>query len=173
LVLPFLITLALGAVDIGFVANDTVKLRQAVREVGRRAALASYGRLSCPLVNASVQDPVRATESQKLQCLLRYTALQAGLDARTAVRTVTLDPTTASLVQTQPVFNKAFARGNTLILCAQMNARSQTGVLRSLLANRTVSARVIMRITNDVPNGPGQASEAPIASDWSSCESNL
>jgi TadE-like protein len=109
LVLPLLVTVLFGAIDFGFVSSDTTKLRQAVRETGRRASVWRFGRSICddniageykrgklvgnhglgssvPLVKPdnSTGDS-RLTEARKVQCQLRLLALEAGLDVRTKV----------------------------------------------------------------------------------------
>ena len=68
LVLPLIVTLLLGAVDMGFYLNDTSKLRSAVREAGRRASARGYGNTQCPAsVNqyeeATYTSPSRAAET--------------------------------------------------------------------------------------------------------------
>jgi TadE-like protein len=47
LVLPLLVTMLFGAIDFGFVSNDSTKLRQVVRETGRRASVWRFGRSLC------------------------------------------------------------------------------------------------------------------------------
>ena len=47
LVLPLLVTILFGGIDFGFVSNDTTKLRQVVRESGRRSAVWRFGRSLC------------------------------------------------------------------------------------------------------------------------------
>ncbi len=171
LVLPILVTLLLGAVDMGFYLNDTGKLRSAVREAGRRASAGGYGNTTCPsgfgqsaAASYTSGDP-RATESSKVLCLAKLFAYESGLDARIATRVVSFD----SNGVVQAGRNEAWDSGNALVLCAQITSRSRTGLLGPLLNNRVIQSRVTMRIMNSMANGPGEASEATFGGDWSGC----
>jgi TadE-like protein len=112
LVLPLLVTILFGAIDFGFVSNDTTKLRQVVRETGRRASVWRFGRSVCedspsgevrrgrlvqnhevvsgavitqPAVAVYETAPSRILEARLLQCQLRLLGLEAGLDVRTKI----------------------------------------------------------------------------------------
>jgi TadE-like protein len=111
LVLPLLVTILFGAIDFGFVSNDTTKLRQVVRETGRRASVWRFGRSVCdnatganergrlvgnhvvgsgvpidkPAVAEVTDFPSRILEARLLQCQLRLLGVEAGLDVRTKI----------------------------------------------------------------------------------------
>jgi hypothetical protein len=112
MVLPLLVTILFGAIDFGFVSNDTTKLRQAVRETGRRASVWKFGRSVCddspageavrgklvqnhvvgsatpvpkPPTDSDAYIPSRILEARLLQCQLRLLAFEAGLDVRTKI----------------------------------------------------------------------------------------
>ncbi len=175
LVLPLLVLLLLGSVDMGFYLNDTTKLRTAVREAGRRASTGGYGNTQCPSgagqANAATYTtPARAGETSKLLCLAKLFSLESGLDAHIATRTVSFDSSGTVLVGQDQPFNS----GNGLLLCAQMLSHSRTGILAPLLNSRVVKSSVAMRIvlpgTGAIPNGPGEAAETALSPDWSSCQ---
>jgi hypothetical protein len=109
LVLPLLVTVLFGAIDFGFVSNDTTKLRQVVREAGRRASVWRFGRSICDnspsggpqrgrlvgnhVVGSSNQIPkpvfgdpdTRVFQARLLQCQLHILGLESGLDLRTKI----------------------------------------------------------------------------------------
>ena len=173
LVLPILVTLLLGAVDMGFYLNDTSKLRSAVREAGRRASAGGYGNTNCPSgygqsgsANYATGNP-RAIETSKVVCLAKLFAYESGLDARVATRVASIAGGVVLAVG-----DESWQAGNALVLCAQINSRSRTGFLGPLLNDRIIQSQVTMRIMDNLPYGsvgPGQATETALAGDWSKC----
>jgi hypothetical protein len=110
LVLPLLVTILFGAIDFGFVSSDSTKLRQVVREAGRRASVWRFGRSICddstpgntqwkltgnhalggalyPKATAEGEELVgsRLGEARKLQCQLKLLGREAGLDVRSKI----------------------------------------------------------------------------------------
>ena len=170
LVLPLIVTLLLGAVDMGFYLNDTSKLRSAVREAGRRASARGYGNTVCPATldqyeEATYTSPSRAAETSKVVCLTKLFAYEAGLDARVATRVFSFDSNGVVLPGRDQLWNS----GNALVVCAQIQSRSRTGLLGPLLDNQIIESRVVMRISDSMVDGPGEAAEAPLNGDWSRC----
>ena len=171
LILPLLVTLVLGSVDIGFYLNDAGKLRSAVREAGRRAATAAYGSTQCPSGvgqgnPASFTSSSRATETSKILCLTKLFAYESNLDAQIATRVVSFD--SSGVVQAGT--DKPFTEENAVVICAQVQSRSRTGLLAPLLNSRVIQSRVVMRIAQTVATGPGQSEETPYSGNWDQCE---
>ena len=172
MVLPLLVTLLFGSIDLGFVLSDTTKLRAVNREVARRATVGQAGLLRCPgnfqtTANAGPGGAVRSEISEHVVCLARFYGADAGLDVRAAVRVVkyvngVLEPGT----------NQPFERGNSLIVCLQMQSKSRSGFMSSVFDHRVFKSRVDMLIPETEPVGAGEFADAPLdtANGWSACD---
>ncbi len=181
MVLPLLVTLLFGSIDLGFVLSDTTKLRAVNREVARRAAVDQAGRMTCPgTFQTTTADPasdaVRAQLSQTIVCLARFYGADSGLDVRAAVRVVKY----VNGVR-EPGNNWPFERGNFLVVCLQMHSKSRSGFMSSLFDDRVFKTRVDMLIpkTPQTPSPPyidlpgaGQFSDTPLdtSNGWSACD---
>jgi TadE-like protein len=136
LVLPLLVTILFGAIDFGFVSSDSTKLRQVVREAGRRASVWRFGRSICDdstpgntqwkltgnhalggapysklMAEAEEEMGSRLSEARKLQCQLKLLGREAGLDVRSKILVAAfpMDHTGITAVVPLPagfVFNK-------------------------------------------------------------------
>lgn len=171
IVAPLLIVLSFGAVDVGAYLNDVTKLREVVREGGRRAAVGRYGNVLCSSSPGQAESAQymagqpRDGETGKLICLAKLLAVNAGLDARVATRVVSFD-SSGNVGAGQ---NEQWSVGNGVLVCAQVQARSRTRLLAPLLDNRVIRSAMVMRITKPLPAGPGEAADAPLTADWSAC----
>ena len=180
MVLPLLVTLLFGSIDLGFVLSDTTKLRAVNREVARRAAVNQAGLMICPgtyqttTTGDAALDTVRSELAQHIVCLARFYGIDSGLDVRAAVRVVKY----VNGVR-QPGNNWPFERGNSLVVCLQMHSKSRSGFMSSMFDDRVFKTRVDMLIPEtpqtllnvDIP-GAGQFSDTPLdtANGWSSCD---
>ena len=180
MVLPLLVTLLFGSIDLGFVLSDTTKLRAVNREVARRAAVNQAGRMNCPgtYQTTATTDPaldaVRSELSQRIVCLARFYGIDSGLDVRAAVRVVKY----VNGIR-EPSNNQPFVRGNSLVVCLQMHSKSRSGFMSSMFDDRVFKTRVDMLIPEtpqtplhiDIP-GAGQFSDTPLdtTNGWSACD---
>jgi hypothetical protein len=172
LILPILILLLFGTVDVAFILNDTTKLRSAVRETGRRAALGTseYGQQICPLTGATFTTVGRRVESTKILCLSKFYGLDSGgLNVRSATRVYTF----AADGTPSASRNQNFDEGNGLVVCGQIESKSRTKLLSSMLDGKIIKSKVVMRIASPVTNGPGEAQETSLpGGNWSWCNAS-
>ena len=175
LMLPVLVTLALGSIDTGFVLNDAIKLRSTTREAARLGAVHAYGTnancaLTGPVANAT---PAEAIETKRLMCRLKVYAADVGLDIRSAVVVVD-DYQAVTAYQPYP-----YVEGNQLILCTEIVTSSRSGLFRPLYNSRVLHNRVTMRIAEigsvvgpaasgyEAPfDAPSGSTDAQIAARW-------
>jgi TadE-like protein len=180
MVLPFLVTLLFGSIDLGFVLSDTTKLRAVNREVARRAAVNQAGRVTCPgdyqtTENGSPGDgATRSLRAQHIICLAKFYGADAGLDVRVAIRVVKYNGGVLS-----PGTNHPFVRGNSLVVCLQMHSKSRSGFMSSVFDKRVFKTRVDMLIpetpqtaANTDTLGAGEFADAPLdtTNGWKSCD---
>ena len=173
LVLPLLVTLLFGSIDLGFVLSDTTKLRAVNREVTRRATVGEAGFLKCPgdfqtTANAGPGiGALRSEMSEHVVCLARFYGADAGLDVRAAVRIVKYVDGVV-----QPGTNQPFERGNSVVVCMQMHSKSRSGFMSSVFDDRVFKTRVDMLIPESDPAGAGEFADAPFdtTNGWSACD---
>lgn len=148
LVLPFLMLLIFGMLELGLGLNNLSSLRHGTREAARQAVVADFGGdTSCPLTGISLSG-----ESKELACLAKERiALDEGL-----TRVKVAFPTT----------NDA---GEDILVCTQYPLDSITGFLTPVLQNRTLTTKVEMRIEDDDPNLSAFAETSLSGTNWSSC----
>jgi Flp pilus assembly pilin Flp len=173
LVLPLLVTLLFGSIDLGFVLSDTTKLRAVNREVARRATVGQAGFLECPgnfqtTANAGPTGAARSTASEHIVCLARFYGADAGLDVRTAVRVVKY---VNGVLQTTGT-NLPFERGNSIVVCMQMHSKSRSGFMSSVFDDRVFKTKVDMLIPEDIAAGAGEFADAPFdtTNGWNACD---
>jgi hypothetical protein len=174
LVLPLLITLLFGSIDLGFVLSDTTKLRAVNREVARRATVGEAGYLTCPgdfQTTANTGPGIgaaRSEMSEHIVCLARFYGADAGLDVRAAVRVVKYVNGVIEPGNT----NQAFERGNSIVVCLQMHSKSRSGFMSSLFDDRVFKTRVDMLIPESNPTGAGEFADAPLdtTNGWNACD---
>ena len=172
LVLPLLVTLLFGSIDLGFVLSDTTKLRAVNREVTRRATVGQAGFLKCPgdfqtTANTGPGGAVRSEISEHVVCLARFYGADAGLDVRAAVRVVKYVNGVL-----QPGTNQPFERGNSIVVCMQMHSKSRSGFMSSVFDDRVFKTRVDMLIPESDPAGAGEFADAPFdtTNGWNACD---
>ncbi len=173
LVLPLLITLLFGSIDLGFVLSDTTKLRAVNREVARRATVNQAGFLKCPGDFQTTENAgpgigaARSEVAQHVVCLARFYGADAGLDVRTAVRVVKYVNGVVESGTNQP-----FQRGNSIVVCMQMHSKSRSGFMSSVFDDRVFKTRVDMLIPESDPVGAGEFADTPFDSTngWSACD---
>ena len=146
LVLPLVILLFMGLIDLGMAIADFNSLRQGDREGIRRAVVADVGsNAECPISGTTPTDDTAA--------FLCLTKQKTGLD-----------PTKTRLAL---VFNDEYEEGDELVLCGQYQLHSRTRFFGFLLDTKVVQSKVSMRIEKaslDI-----QAFQETGAGDWGWC----
>jgi hypothetical protein len=137
LIVPLLLTVLMGIIDFGIIYNGWISLRQGTREAARQGSVANFGTTaSCSLTFAG-GGSAPSTDLQKLMCLAKS---QIGLDA-TATRTKVI-------VSDYALQNggASWSVGNSLIVCAQFPASSQTGFFGPTLGGHYLRTKTAIRI---------------------------
>jgi Flp pilus assembly protein TadG len=147
LVLLPLMLIVFGIIDYGLYFNNSVSVRQGVREVARQIVVANY---STPAACAT------GTQVERLVC---KSNLEVGALAGTAYSKIIV-PTT-------------WARGSAVIVCSQVKNTGTTGFV-PLPADGYVRSRVQMSIEADpidapAPTGSTASDPLPAGGSWSWC----
>jgi Flp pilus assembly protein TadG len=145
-----LLLLVFGTIEFGFAFNDYQSLRHGVREAGRSAVVASYGDdADCDLTGVTTTD-------QNTRKLLCATKNQVGLGDQVRVK-IALGPS-------------GYQRGAPVVLCAQDQLRSITGMFTPALDGRALTTRVEMRIEKTTVEVVEAAEEHPLpGQSWNFC----
>jgi hypothetical protein len=149
LVVPLLMLLVFGIIDYGIWFNDSVAMRQGVREAARQGVVANFGSADCDLSGVTGGND----NSRALVC--------------------TVKDRTGALSGEPQVMVKApqgWVRGAPLVVCSQMKVSTATGVV-PLPNDKIIETRVEMAI-EQVPPGTTfvQAAESPApGGSWSWC----
>jgi Flp pilus assembly protein TadG len=143
LVLPFLLLVVFGIIDYGLYFNNSINVRQGVREAARQAVVGTYSSTGC----------TTGTQMQQLVCT---SDKSVGAIAGTAYSKVVMPAT--------------WARGNPLIVCSQVKNTGTTGFV-PLPASGYVRSRVQMSIEADVvqPTGATTSETLPAGGSWAWC----
>jgi hypothetical protein len=147
-----------GVIDFGMSYSDQQAVRLGVREGGRRAAVATTGSsTSCNLTFATVPN----ADTQRLTCLVKNSV---GFNAsRVRVKVMFADPATGGTGAAQ------YTRGKSVIVCAMAEARSLTGIIKSV-SNFSINSKAQFRIEQVA--SIQQAEESPLPGrSWSFCTS--
>jgi Flp pilus assembly protein TadG len=156
LVVPILLLMVFGIVDYGLWFEDSIALRQGVREGARQGIVENFGATPCTGVVASANI-------QRLICTVKSDAGTAT--GTTYVKVEVLDENGANP-------GTAWKQGGTLRVCAMTADTSVTGFI-PLPADGLIKSRVDMRIEQDdagAATGPGGGADAPPpGADWTWC----
>jgi hypothetical protein len=156
LILPILAMLIFGIIDFGKLFNDWQQLRQGVRQAAREGAVTNFASPPpCTLTGFT-----GSAEMQALACKVKG---KAGLGDGIRV---------GFWLPDSGVTPKAWSSGGTLRVCAMAPAESLTGITRPFLNGKVYTARVDIRIEQDLATNQsfGEAHETAIGSGWpSSC----
>ena len=142
-VLPFLLLVVFGIIDYGLYFNNSISVRQGVREAARQAVVGTYSSTGC----------TSGTQMDQLVCT---SDKSVGAIAGTAYSKVVM-PTT-------------WARGKALVVCSQVKNTGTTGFV-PLPASGYVRSRVRMSIEADVPQPTGATTgeTLPAGGSWAWC----
>jgi hypothetical protein len=134
IVLPVLMLIIFGIIDFGTTYNDYQGLRSGVRDGTRDAVTANYGsNNTCNLQGVAASS---ASPADEIICHVKD---RAGLGY--AVRVGVW------------VGSGGWVKGATLRICAQFAASSTTGFTGPFLNGKVMTARVDMRIEQNLPAG--------------------
>lgn len=155
LVLPVLFMLLFGIIDYGLWFNDSLSLRQGVRESARQAVVESPKTDACAIANTPFSMDTVACETR---AQIKIGIAGALPYARVFVATPAL------------VASTSWVRGNSVVVCGMSKATSFTGFVRTpsdgLIKSRTVMSIEDVTLT---PANFGSSDAAPSGSDWSWC----
>jgi hypothetical protein len=148
LVVPVLLAVLFGMLDYGLLFNDSLSVKQGVREATRQGVVANYGS-ACTLTWSTSPSP----NLQKLGCTVK-------------ARTETLTGTSYIKIKVPG----GWVKGQSLVVCEMVKTNGLTGFVP--MPNKgVVNSRVEMAIekvtTGQVETGGEQA--APAGTDWSWC----
>ncbi len=153
-VAPLLILLLIGIVDLGWVFNDTISLRQGAREGARSAVVSTIGTdSSCPSTGFTGAE---GSDTDKLFCLVKD---RVGLDQ--ADTRVKLD-----------FEGSNFTAQDSLAVCVMYPIGSLSGLLDTFLSG-AFKTEVQMRVELTGANLV-EAQESPLpGEDWSWCQAEV
>lgn len=149
LIVPLLFLLVFGIIDYGLWFNDSVAMRQGVREAARQGVVANFGTGSCTLTGVTGGS----TESRALLCT-----------AQDRIGALTGDPAIRVYAP------NGWVRGQPLVVCAQLKVGVGTGIV-PLPNNKIIQTKVQMAI-EQTPTGTTftAAQESPVSGgSWSWC----
>ena len=162
-VLPVLVILLFGMIDMGSVYNDYISLRQGTREGARQAAITgilpplppsgTWASNGCPTTGIATTG-----DGYDIVC---FTKSRIGLDQ---------SKTRVSLYFTPQVSPAApYAVGQGVVICTQYKSGSITGVLSPILSNTVLTSQVEIRIEQDDLNLLAPVQETPFQAWATSC----
>jgi Flp pilus assembly protein TadG len=151
LIVPLLFLMLFGIIEFGFAFNDYQSVRQGVRDGARNAAVSTYGTTTaCSITGASGAS----VSTQQIICSTKA-AIGLG-NTKTRVDVKLPSGTTK--------------KGDPIIVCAQYQLQSFTGLFAPFLNNVRLRSRVETRIEKDLAPVPNAAAETPPGSgDWAWC----
>ncbi len=155
LIAPVLFLILFGIIEFGLVLNNFNSLRQGVRDGAREAVVGDVSSTPCGdlvgVTGAGATSPLTLS-------LLCDAKESIGIGDRNRVR-VKVRFGTGGYADKQP-----------MVLCAQYNPKSITGMFSPFIDNRQVKSKVQMRIEKVLTPGFAEAQEAPPAGgNWSWC----
>lgn len=156
IVLPILALFIFGIIDFGSSFNDWQSLRSAVRQDARLASVTGWGTTSSAEKTAcNPQSGYLSSAGANDATLYLVCNAKRLADSMGDVRVAVLLPD-----------NSGWAAGKTVRICAQAAVTSTTGITKPFLSGRAMTARVDLRIEQDLPTGATftPASENPITS---------
>jgi hypothetical protein len=146
LVVPVILALAFGILDYGLWFNDSLNLRQGIREGARAGSLSQFGSdTSCGLA------PGGSSDMRRLACLTKDEIGSIG----TAYVKVVPDP-------------DGYDLGDTLTVCGQVEAKGVTGLTPLPNDGRASSMiKMVVEVKSTVSQSAAQSAGAGL--DWSWC----
>jgi Flp pilus assembly protein TadG len=155
LIAPLLFLILFGIVEFGLVLNDFNSLRQGTRDAAREGIVGDVGTTDCADLVGVTGAGASSTATRRLLCQAKTSI---GISDRNRVR-VKLRFGTGGYADKQP-----------LVLCAQHQPKSLTGLFSPFIDNKRIKSKVQMRIEKVVTPGLAEAQEAaPVGGDWAWC----
>jgi hypothetical protein len=139
IVAPLVLLLVMGTIDFGFIFNDTLQLRQGVREGAREAAVGSFGTNS-----TCTGNQVPGGSSSQATRLICRTRTHIGLDT-SGMRVKVCLPSLATAGTCSTSSSDYQAGNNDIIVCAMYPKDSVTGLL-GFLNGGTMRERIVIRL---------------------------
>ena len=152
LVAPLLFMVLFGIISYGLWFDDSLNLRQGVREAARQAVVGSFGTTtSCGASYVSLL--ANSTDMQELVCQVKQQV--SAITGPTYVMVSAPD---------------GWAIGNELLVCAMVRADALPGLV-PLPSNRIITSSARMAIEDAVPGQvePALQEQPPTGADWSWC----
>jgi hypothetical protein len=151
MVLPLIIVILIGTIEFGLSLADLISVRQGTRDAARVTVVNNYGTdASCTLASATGN-----TETQKVMCKAK-TEIDRPED-RVRIKLAFPDGG-----KTAPPDD------NSLLVCAEFQHRSITGMFGFLLNNKVSKTQVNMRVEQDLSTLDA-GEETALSGDWSWC----
>lgn len=142
LVMPVLALLVFGIIDYGFWFNESLNVRQGVREAARQAVVKNFDHTGCS-----------GTEVERLVCKTK----------------AEIAPMTGPAYAYVKVPAAGWKRGQELVVCGMVKTEALTGLV-PLPADNLVKSATHMSIESDGTIAPGSYGDsAPSGADWSWC----
>jgi hypothetical protein len=150
LIAPLLFLLIMGMIDFGNIYSNQISIRQGVREAARVGVVKSFGS-SCTL-NA-LDSPAPSADIQDLMCTVKN---RIGI-------------TPASSIYTKVIFDPSYGLNNGLVVCAQMQAQSLSGMTTPFISGVFLKSKVEMNIEQATASETGGEETAPSGANWNWC----
>ncbi len=145
LILPVLCTLVFGMIDYGLWLNDSLTVRQGVREAARRGVVENYAGSSCPTASSDMA---------KLACITRDQIGSVG------------GPTYVKII----VPSTGWKRTAPLTVCAMVAYKGVIGIV-PLPSDGLIRSKTTMSIEVGTPSVPAGSTitGTPAGGDWTWC----
>lgn len=153
MVIPLIIVILIGTIEFGLSLADLISVRQGVRDGTRNAVVDNYGTdTSCGLTGAAA---TAVDGSKTVICGTKNEI--ARPESRVAVKLTF--PDTDKTPQPDD---------NSLLVCAEFQHRSPTGMFGFILDSRVSTTRVSMRIEQDL-SAVDAVEETSLSGSWAWC----
>jgi Flp pilus assembly protein TadG len=153
LVLPILLLILFGIIDYGLWFEDSISLRQGVRDAARQGVVGNYdgGDPTCAAMS---------TDQAKLRCLVDRAADPATGKAYAAIRVIGADGSSPGGPPDEQL---------TLRVCAMVSGAGATGFV-PLPGGGVIRSRVEMKVERDGPTAATSSQDADAPGDWAWCD---
>jgi hypothetical protein len=151
LIAPLLFLLIMGMIDFGNIYSNQISLRQGVREAARQGTVKNWGS-SCTL-NAFTSGMTPSSDIQNLMCTVKN---RIGI-------------TPASNLYTKVLFDPSYGLNNGLIVCAQTQAQSLSGLTSQFISGVFLKTKVEMNVEQAAASETAGEEAPPSGSNWNWC----
>ena len=151
LVAPLLFLLIMGMIDFGNIYSNQISIRQGVREAARVGVVKNWGS-SCTL-NSFTGGMTPSADIQNLMCTVKN---RIGI-------------TPASNVYTKVLFDPSYGLNNGLVICAQMQAQSLSGLTTQFISGVFLKSKVEMNVEQAAASETAGEEAPPAGGNWNWC----